>query len=196
MTMRHSIQGILILSVALLLAGCFGRSEPTPDPAEMIVRTPRPTFTPTPPVPTETPLPATPVAENVPVSGEKPLAVVNDEFVYSRTDPSLDSPVVRIVTRGEEFEIIGRTEEGDWWQVCCVEGVQAWIFSEFLDTIGPVDNVQASLQVQAQPTATPTEPPVDSRSADRTTTATACCGGTGSRSGAHRHAGAHRASGA
>lgn len=112
-----------------------------------MIRTVYPTFTPTlPPTPIpeqpalspqqEQATPAPPVGQ---ASGAK--AVINGPLVNLRSGPGLDFEVIAMVERGAEYDITGISPDGEWWQICCVEGVQAWVTSEFVDTLGMIDSV-------------------------------------------------------
>ncbi len=69
-------------------------------------------------------------------------AVISDPLVNLRSGPGLDFEVVAVAERGEEFDITGRSGDGEWWQICCtVEGVTAWVINTLVDTDGPVENV-------------------------------------------------------
>jgi hypothetical protein len=43
--------------------------------------------------------------------------------------------------RGAEYEVIGRSEDSNWWLMCCYEGQSVWIARELVDTDGSVDSV-------------------------------------------------------
>ncbi len=84
---------------------------------------------------TTTPV-ATPSGPKVPVK-----AIVNTPLVNMRSGPGTEFPMVYVVDRGYEMDIIGKNAKGDWWQVCCVEEKSGWIDMELADTDGPVDSV-------------------------------------------------------
>jgi uncharacterized protein YraI len=65
--------------------------------------------------------------------------VVNTPLVNGREGPSTDYPVVGIVGRGEEYDVIGRNAAGDWWNVCCFQDEPFWIIDELVDAVGAVD---------------------------------------------------------
>lgn len=132
------------------------------------MRTPRPTFTPTPAQPTNTPTPiiAAPAAIGGPVSaaapaGEKAIAVVNDEQVNVRSGPGIDQPILAEVTRGQQYDLVGKNAEEDWMQVCCVDGQPGWIFYAYVDVSEPADGPTAAVATEPPaaapppPTATP-----------------------------------------
>jgi SH3-like domain-containing protein len=81
-------------------------------------------------------LPAPPA----PPTGAK--VVVNTPLVNARSGPGLDFDVVAVVERGEEFDITGKSADGQWWRVCCTaDGETVWIIDQLVDTDGPVDAV-------------------------------------------------------
>ncbi|MCX6046097.1 MAG: SH3 domain-containing protein [Chloroflexi bacterium] len=79
---------------------------------------------------------ATPTGPLAPVK-----AIVNTPLVNMRSGPGTNFPMVYVVDRGYEMDIIGKNAKGDWWKVCCVEETSGWIDMELADTEGPVDSV-------------------------------------------------------
>lgn len=139
----------------LILAGCGTRAA-SENP--LTIRTPHPTFTPT-PQPAQPPTAATPEPAvggavtaptgasstgNAPPTGAK--AVVNSPLVNARTGPGTDFDIVATVERGDEYDIVGKNNDGSWWQVCCIAGADAWIIAEYVDTDGLVDSVPVAGQ--------------------------------------------------
>lgn len=150
---NRSALGLLMLALAaLLMAGCgwFG-DEPEAAAQAAPMRTAYPTFTPTPvqavtPVPpTQAPNVAQPAAgagvAAAPADSVQPIAVVNAPSVNVREQPSVDSPILATVERGEEYSIVGRNGLGTWWNVCCVGNSNGWIIGEFVDAEGTLDSV-------------------------------------------------------
>lgn len=39
-----------------------------------------------------------------------------------RSGPSLDAPIVAKANPGDEFDVVGVSSDGEWWQICCVRG--------------------------------------------------------------------------
>ena len=140
----------LFLALLLTLTGCglFAAEEDPVGPVAL--RTGHPTFTPTvaatpvaaQPVQAEEsqeePTPAPPI---VPVASNGAKAVINGPLVNARSGPGVEFDIVGTVERGAELDIVGISPDRAWWQVCCVEGTQAWVISEFVDTLGAVDSV-------------------------------------------------------
>ncbi len=67
--------------------------------------------------------------------------MINGPLVNARSGPGTDFDIIGEIERGAEFDIIGVNPDRSWWQICCVEDVQAWVTSEFVDTLGLVDSV-------------------------------------------------------
>jgi hypothetical protein len=79
-------------------------------------------------------------------------AVINTEGSRAnvRTGPELDAPIVAKADPGDEFKVIGSSEDGEWWQVCCVRGQMdaageatepAWLAATVVDLVGNADAV-------------------------------------------------------
>jgi uncharacterized protein YraI len=176
-SMLHLARLTLCLVGILLLTGC-GLGGGSADPAAPVtIRTPKPTFTPTLPAAQNPPAEVTPAAPaanaaaaapNPSSSADTPKAVVNSPLVNARAGPSTDFDIVATVERGAEYEIIGADAGGEWWHVCCVDGSEAWLNAEFVDTDGPVDSVVVAgspvangggtVAAEPAPTAAPAAP--------------------------------------
>ncbi|MCB0086127.1 MAG: SH3 domain-containing protein [Caldilineaceae bacterium] len=147
-----------------------------------------PTFTATPDVPpTATPLPAVEVVDNAQPSADtaandaadapstaptsEPTAaptdtpapsakfMVSEALVNVRSGPGTNYGLAGSVEAGQTFEIQGKNAQGDWLQICCVNGQVVWIFSQ----LGAAENVEAvavAQHIPAVPTAAPTTAPV------------------------------------
>ena len=181
-----------LAAIAVLLGGCglLGRgAEPTPTPVRVLV----PTFTPTPadaaavepdavaqapvaeePVseqaPTETPAPPEepptpePPPEEPPTPTPAPKLVINIQSANVRNGPGTSYGLVGAVNGGQAFDITGRNPEGDWWQFCCVNGQEGWIFSDLVGTenaqdVPVAENIPAPPAVAVQPPPQPDAPP-------------------------------------
>jgi hypothetical protein len=181
--MNPLMLGLGLIVVTGLLGGCgsfFGGAvEPTATPAE--IRQLVPTFTPTtvPPVqpvatnttapvepptsvPTETVAPAavdTPTTAPTDTPAAKAQVVVEQDLVNVRLGPGIDYGLAGEVTKGQTFEVIGRNQQGDWWQICCVNGQQVWIFGA-LARAENAGSVQVVANLPPKPVAqAPTPPP-------------------------------------
>jgi hypothetical protein len=166
----------LIVFLIVTLTAC-GSAVAEPN-GPVTIRTPKPTFTPTAvavvgPTPIAAPsgsgtggVAVTPVPQPATAQSAEPArAVVNGPLVNVRRGPGTDYEIVAEVERGAEFDIIGRTADGAWWLVCCVDGANAWIIADFVDTLGDVDAVPvvdpANPDAPAQSAAAPAPDPAD-----------------------------------
>jgi len=79
-------------------------------------------------------------------------AVVNTEGSRAnvRTGPQLDAPIIAKANPGDEYKVTGKTEDGEWWQICCVRGLAdaegeatepAWVAATVVDLDGDADAV-------------------------------------------------------
>lgn len=151
--MHPVVHHLLLLTLLLTLTGCglFAANDEYVEPS--VIRTAKPTFTPTSAAEqassqTESQDPqtqgqATPEASNADTinAANGARAVINGPLVNARRGPGTDFDILGEVERGEEFEIVGVSQDREWWQICCVNDSQAWVTSEFVDTIGMVDSV-------------------------------------------------------
>ncbi|MCO5242792.1 MAG: SH3 domain-containing protein [Anaerolineae bacterium] len=87
--------------------------------------------------------------------------VIGDEESNLRAGPGTNYPTVGQVARGAELEIISRNAAGDWYEVCCVDGQQAWIVARLVEVTGDPNAVAIAANIPAPPTDTPvpTRPP-------------------------------------
>ncbi len=88
-----------------------------------------------------------------------PKVVVSAAAVNARGGPGTEYGLVGAVNQGQTFDAIGKNADGTWWQFCCVNGEQAWIFGELVS----VDNggsVPVAQNIPAPPVAVVPEQPV------------------------------------
>ncbi len=182
--------GLLALILTLLLTGCgFRQTGSVAQDEYRPIRSPYPTFTPTPlsaangePIVTTnaensgsaqppattaeaaevaTPPAAAPVVDEEPPAAEveqstaPPRLVISSPLVNVRAGPGTNYPILTTVERGQEFEIVGQNDAGDWWRFCCINDAPAWVINELVETDGAVDDLPVSDAVAAvPPTAT------------------------------------------
>lgn len=91
-----------------------------------------------------------------------PSLTVSEQIINIRSGPSTVHALVGAANQGDSFEVTGKNETGDWWEICCVDGQPGWIF-------GPLAQVENAEQVAVAqniptapppPTAAPTVAPV------------------------------------
>ncbi len=91
--------------------------------------------------------------------------------VNVRGGPDTTFESIGSAAQGESFDLLARSADGGWWQVCCVNGQECWIYGE-LATIENGESVALAAEiptpeqptpapVAAAPTALPAEAPVD-----------------------------------
>ena len=141
-------------TAAALIAQMTAAASITPIPG-------LPTPTPT-PFPTETPTPG-PTAT--------PFIIVDSGFVALRTGPGVQYPQVAQLGPGIPIAIIGRNPQGDWYEVCCVNGASVWVASTHVRVVNETQQV-ALVVAQPPPTFTPTFTPTPTPTVTFTPTAT------------------------
>ncbi|MEZ4643498.1 MAG: SH3 domain-containing protein [Chloroflexota bacterium] len=99
----------------------------TPTETAVPTDTPAPTDTPTPP-PTVTPIPTIALPPTFTPVPPPITAVIDEAQVNVHTGPHNSYPILQAANQiGTRFDIVGQTETGEWWQVCCLNGKTGWI---------------------------------------------------------------------
>lgn len=183
----------LFVLLTLVLGAC-GPGEPTAEPTStpaqgvlvptftptsvqpQIVASPTPVPpTPVPPTPAPpTPEPATSQAETAtlaPTDTPVPAAArltVTGNVVNVRRGPGTNYGIVGSVNKDMAFDVIGKNPAGDWWQFCCVNGEQGWIYGQLVqvenqELVAVAQNIPAppptATSAPVQPTNTPLPQP-------------------------------------
>lgn len=123
-----------------------------------------------PPMATATLLPSPPATPTAPVTQEPsdtptaavPFGVVSaPQSVNVRSGPDTAYPTIRVSARGSRLEVIGRSVDGQWWQVRVpdVNGGVGWISTIYLETQNTANVPVVSAPPPPPPTATNTPPP-------------------------------------
>lgn len=175
---------VILALLTILVVGltACGGDEATPTPT-LMPRTPVPTFTPTPEgqapapadplapavveaapapavvevAPADTPVPEEPTATPVPQTAK---LTVSGDNINVRRGPGTGFGIVGQVSQGMSFDVLGRNGAGDWYQFCCVNGEQGWIFGTLVTVDNP-DLVAVAQDIPAPPpvpTAAPAPP--------------------------------------
>lgn len=139
-----------ILPTEMAVVAVVATAVPSP------TSTPQPTATPTPtntavPTPTVKPtLPATftpsPVTEpTLPPVRLSPTAVpriiVGVPVLNVRQGPGTEYPVIGSIEQNGQYEVVGRSYNGGWWQLCCVAGEPGWVIGEAVTIEGDTASV-------------------------------------------------------
>lgn len=179
-----SISGCLLVVTLLSGCGIFGPAAvPTPTaPAYAAVPTftptpklaslsPPPTDTPTAAVvmvaaaavvTTTAPLTPTTVATlttvqvitptNTPAA--EPRLIITGDAVNVRSGPDTTFETVGAAVKGGNFQLLARNAQGDWWQICCLNGQPGWVFGE----LATVEHAEGLAVVAEAPTPVPATP--------------------------------------
>ncbi|MEZ4682948.1 MAG: SH3 domain-containing protein [Caldilineaceae bacterium] len=86
--------------------------------------------------------------------------------VNVRSGPDTAFDIVGSAVQGEHFDVLARSADSGWWQICCLNGQEGWIFGE-LATVENGDTVAlaAAIPTPAQPTQPTPAPVVDTSTA-------------------------------
>ncbi len=130
---------------------------PGVDPQILVPPPPTPTWTPTatpvPPGPTSTP---TPTFTATPTPTPTPYIQVRQGRISLRTGPGVAYPLVAQLGPGIPVAVVGRNTEGDWLQICCVNGQSVWVAAGHVELFNPSPEIPL---VVASPPPTPTWTP-------------------------------------
>lgn len=77
-------------------------------------------------------------------------ALTVSQVVNVRGGPGTEYGLVGAANAGQRFDIVGKNPAGDWWQICCVNGQQGWIYAP-LATAQNADSVPLALNIPAPP---------------------------------------------
>lgn len=98
-----------------------------------------------PPTTDANPTPATPATPN----GVGPYASVVTDRLNLRAGPGVDQRVIRSLERGEQVQLLGRSDDSSWLRVQTADGVQGWAATRYLQTEAKI----ADLPVAGKTTA-------------------------------------------
>lgn len=113
------------------------------------------------------------------VSSSVSQVAVSGSLVNVREGPGQGYPIITQVSSGQQLQVLGRSTDGNWWQVCCVNGAVGWIASQYAMPIDPVGGLPLAVPqapvmpapvINLVPTLTPTPPPPPSAPAAPTPT--------------------------
>lgn len=91
-----------------------------------------------------------PTPEPVIVPDANAVVITEDARANIRSGAALDAPIVAKANPGDTFQVTGRSDDGEWWQICCVTGPSddadeatesAWISSVVVEVDGNADAV-------------------------------------------------------
>lgn len=179
---------VVLISGCSTIRNMIGSSAPEPEATE-IPRSLIATFTPTPiltntpvPPPTNTiaPVAQAPAPEEgaepepdaadseAPAPTEEPeptatpavapqLSITSPSNI--RSGPGTGYSIVGAANPGDQFDIVGKSPDNAWWQICCVGAAQGWVFGELAQAQN-AESVQVAQNIPEPPPATNTPVPV------------------------------------
>jgi hypothetical protein len=115
------------------------------------------------PTPTDTPTP-TPIVSD---------AVIRGSEVNLRAGPGTAYDLVDKLTKGVELTVIGRTEDGKWFEVKPKDGTPGWVTADLIDLNHDADEFPVSQNIPPTPTPRPTNTPGPTRTPQPTAVAQA-----------------------
>lgn len=89
-----------------------------------------------------------------------PQLTINADVANVRSGPETGFDLIASVLKGEHFAVTARTQAGDWWQICCINGQSGWVYGELVTVeLADLVAVAADLPTPATPTAQPAAVP-------------------------------------
>ncbi len=83
-----------------------------------------------------------------------PRITVRANNLNLRTGPSTGFDRLGQANNGDQFELLGRTEDGTWVQGCCFEGQVVWMAARFVETSVPLSAIPVAEDIPTLPAAT------------------------------------------
>ena len=131
------------------------QAPPTDTPVPPTVTSVPPSATPKPP--TETPEPPTPTSEPPTPTPSQPVAMPK-QTINLRNGPGTAYAVIGSAKAGQTLEIVGKSADGTWWQVCCIGDKQAWLSAGLVTVQGETAGMPVPSNIPTPPPK-PTSPP-------------------------------------
>jgi hypothetical protein len=96
-----------------------------------------------------------PTREAGPRPQPTPYVVVNSATLNGRRGPATTYERIGQARRGDKLMILARSEDGAWFQVCCMANQPVWVSAELVTEMGAAETVGVAT---AAPTPFPTQP--------------------------------------
>lgn len=81
----------------------------------------------------------------------EPRLIITGDAVNVRSGPGTTFETVGAAVKGGNFQLLARNAQGDWWQICCVNGQPGWVFG----ALATVENAEGLAIVADAPTPVP-----------------------------------------
>ncbi len=91
-------------------------------------------------------------------------AITAGRTVNLRAGPGTNHPLVGSAKQGEIYPVEGRTADGSWLEICCIDGRPAWVAANVVGTGGDMASVQVAQNIPTPP-PTPTPMPIPTAAA-------------------------------
>jgi SH3-like domain-containing protein len=92
----------------------------------------------------------------------QPRLTVQQNLVNVRLGPGTTYGLAGTANQGDAYDVKGKSADGQWWLVCCINGKEAWVFGELATVengeLAPVAEAPAPAAVAQQPAAQPAAP--------------------------------------
>jgi hypothetical protein len=129
-----------------------------PTPVPPVPPTETPTFTPLPPPDTPTPFPTeTPTFTPTPT----PYVEIQGGLITLRSGPGVNYPSVAQLGPDIPVAIVGRTSDGVWFRICCVNGQDVWVAAQHVIVFNDITQVPLVNALEPPPTPTWTPTPTE-----------------------------------
>lgn len=89
-----------------------------------------------------------------PAANSEPRLIVDAEGINVRSGPGTEYDLAGAATQGESFTLLAKNAAGDWWQVCCVNGQQVWVYGP-LARVENGEAVAVAIDIPPPPTVAP-----------------------------------------
>lgn len=121
----------------------------TPTVAVAVLATPVVVTTTAPLTPTKVvTLPTVQVITPTNTPAAEPRLIITGDTVNVRKGPGTTFDTVGAAVKGGNFQLLARNAQGDWWQICCVNGQPGWVFGE-LALVENAESVAVAADVPA-----------------------------------------------
>ena len=84
----------------------------------------------------------------------EPRLIITGDAVNVRSGPGTTFDLIGAAVKGGDFQLLARNAQGDWWQICCVNGQPGWVFGE----LATVENAESVAVAADMPTPAPSTP--------------------------------------
>lgn len=95
----------------------------------------------------------TPTAELPTATPELDPVVIAADVINVRDGPGTGFAIVGGLTGGEQAPILGRSDDGSWWQIELANGAEGWVLAQLVSTSGDTSGVAIAANIPTPPPA-------------------------------------------